>query len=123
MDAKKIPFWWAALIGLAFPILQALIFLIRFGGFGAVSSVLDYVMFFAAGALGGLTLIFFLRRGKTNTARWIMVGAYLLVTPVAVAGMAAGGLLGPVGVVLFSFTPWVLFLWIGYFAGGFFRDK
>lgn len=119
MEAGKIPFWWAVPIGLMYPVIQVLIFIVRFGGFNTDVAPLDYVLFFAAGLIGALLLILFLRRSKSKAGRWIILTAYILAAPLAVAGMVVGGLLGPVGVVLFSLMPWLLFMWLGYLAGAF----
>jgi hypothetical protein len=114
---KKISYWWAVPIGLVFPALQALIYFLRFGGWNPYAGWLDYVLFFTAAALGGLVLIAFLRASRAPAARWIVLGAYLLATPFALMGMLAGGLLGPLGVILFSLVIWAVFTAIGYFVG------
>ncbi len=119
MKQKNIPYWWSLIIGLAYPLLQALIFLFRFRKLNTIASPLDYLLFYLAGLAGALLLTFFLRRSKTRTGRWVILGAYLLAVPLAIFGMVSGGLLGPVGVILFSFIPWALFMWFGYLAGAF----
>jgi hypothetical protein len=114
---KKMSYWWSLPIGLVYPVVQVLIYLYRFGQLNTLASPLDYLMYFAAGLAGALLLIFFLRRSRKRAGRWVIVAAYLLAAPLAVAGMVGGGLLGPVGVILFSFVPWAVFMWIGYLAG------
>jgi len=78
---------------------------------------LDYARFFAAAALGGLVLIDYLRASRTPAERWIARGGYLLAMPFAIIPMLVGGLLGPLGVVLFSRVIWVVSIAIGYFIG------
>src|SRR5512147_929466 len=119
MDVKRIPYWWSVPIGFVYPVLQVLIFLFRFRKLNTLGSPLDYLVFFAAGLAGALLLIFFLRRSRARVGRWVILCAYLLAVPLALAGMIVGGLLGPVGIILFSFVPWALFMWLGYLAGAF----
>jgi hypothetical protein len=117
MTRKPISYWWAIPIGLVFPALQALIYFLRFGGWNPYARITDYVLFFAAAALSGLVLIAFLRASLTPASRWTVLGAYLLGTPFALIGMLAGGLLGPLGVILCSLLIWAVFVAIGYFIG------
>jgi hypothetical protein len=117
MEEKKISYGWAALSGLFVPVLQIAIFFVRFGKLNQDASLLDYVIFFLAGTAAGLILIAFLRRSKTMAAKWIVFVTFLLATPMALAGMLLGGLLGPVGVVLFSFLFWLIITGLGFLAG------
>jgi hypothetical protein len=119
MDANKTPYWWSLPIGFVYPVLQIFIFVFRFKKLNTLGSPWDYLLFFVAGFAGALLLIFFLHRSRTKAGRWIILGAYLLAVPLALAGMIAGGVLGPVGIILFSFMPWALFMWLGYLAGAF----
>lgn len=41
------------------------------------------------------------------------MAAFLLISPVALFMMIGGGLLGPLGVLIFPQIPWALFTWIG----------
>ncbi len=116
-NKQTLSYWWAALIGLLFPIAQAAIYYFRFGQLNPYATVLDYLLFFLAGALGALVLIPLLRRSRTPAARWIVLLAFLLATPLAIAGMVGGGLFGPVGVVLLPAILWAIFAGIGYGIG------
>ena len=117
MTQKPISYWWALPIGLAFPLLQALIYVLRFGELNPYAALTDYGLFFVAGLLGGLVLIAFLRASRTPVARWLVFGAYLLATPFAMIAMVLGGLLSLVNVVLPSLAIWAVFTAIGYFIG------
>lgn len=119
MEEKKIPYWWAALIGLLMPILQFVIFYIRFGNTNPDSSLLDYVLFFVAGIIGGLILIALLQRSKTKAARWLVLIAFILATPIALTGMIVGGLAGPIGVLFMSAMLWTIITGLGFLAGRF----
>jgi hypothetical protein len=44
---------------------------------------------------------------------------FLLASPIALLAMLGGGLLGPIGVLVFPQIPWALFTWIGSLAGRF----
>ena len=122
MLEKTIPYWWSLPIGFVYPILQVMIYLFRFGKLNTLASPLDYLIYFIAGVTGALLLIFFLRRSRKRMGRWVILGTYLLAAPLALAGMVGGGLLGPIGVILFSLVPWALFIWLGYLAGAFFSQ-
>jgi hypothetical protein len=114
---KPISYWWALPIGLAFPLLQALIYVLRFGQLNPYAALTDYGLFFIAGLFGGFVLIAFLRASRTPAARWMVFGAYLLATPFAMIAMVLGGLLGLVNVVVPSLAIWGVFMAIGYFIG------
>lgn len=114
---KKPSFLWALAIGAAFPILQVLVFLIRFNDLASGASFADYIFFFVGGLLIGLALIAALRRCETQgTYRATLIG-FGLGLPFAVFGMVVGGMLGPVGVVMFSVSPGVFFILVGYLIG------
>jgi hypothetical protein len=107
LTPHKFSYWWAVLIGLVFPVLQAGVYCFRFGRLNPYASPLEYVLFFLAGALGGLVLIAFWRRAETKTTRraalvGVPAGDALCAgrdagrRPVRVGrrGVAAGSLLG-----------------------------
>lgn len=110
---KKLSVYWALLVGLLSVVAQILTYYIRFGKWNEFSTAVDYIMFFLAGTLGGLILIYFLNRQTTKTAWWVVMLVFLLATPVAMFMMLGGGLLGPLGVLIFPQVPWALFTWIG----------
>jgi hypothetical protein len=49
METKKMSFWWAVPIGLAFPILQIAFYYLRFAEFDPFTPWLDYLWYFLAG--------------------------------------------------------------------------
>lgn len=111
------------MIGLVFPILQALIYLLRFGNLNGGAPVTDYIFFFVSGALIGLALIAALRRCETARAyRAILIG-FVVGIPFALFGMIVGGLIGPLGGVLFSASPGIFFVVVGYLVGRVFFKK
>jgi len=114
---REFSYWWAVLIGLFFPILQDLIYYLRFGILNPYAGLQDYVLFFLAGALGGLILIALLRRSRTNAAKWSVLLAFLLATPLATLGMLGGGLFGFFGIVLLPAAIWAIITGIGYGIG------
>jgi hypothetical protein len=123
MSRKPISYWWAIAIGLITAVLQALIYILRFGGWNPYATLLDHALFFVVGALGGLVLIAFVRASRTPAARWTVLAAYLLAMPLALMGMLVGGLLGPLAVVLFSLVILSVFTAVGYFEGGYFSRR
>lgn len=114
---KHIPVSWSFLVGLLSVAAQMVIFYVRFGRWNTDSALLDFLLLFAAGAIGGWILIFFLNRQTSTAARLIVLAAFLIATPIAFFFMIGGGLLGWIGVLVFPQIPWALFTWIGSLAG------
>ena len=114
---KRIPFQWAFLVGLLTVAAQVLTFYLRFGRWNTDAFIVDYLFIFLAGALGGLILIYFLNRQSSLDARFIVVIAFLLASPLALFMMIGGGLLGLPGILILPQIPWALFAWIGSFVG------
>ncbi len=108
---------WSCLVGLLTVLYQVVTFYVRFGRWNTDASITDYVSFFLAGALGGWILVFFLNRQATSARRWVVLIAFLLASPVAMFMMLGGGLLGPLGTLIFPQVPWALFSWLGSLAG------
>jgi len=120
---KKIQIYWAFLSGLISIGAQISMFYIRFGKWAVSSSILDYFIFFLAGSIGGLILIYFLNRQKSKAAWFATFLAFLLASPIAMIMMVGGGLLGSIGVIFFPQIPWMLFTWIGTLVGNFLVKK
>ena len=117
---KRIPLYWSFLVGLLTIVYQVATFYIRFGRWNTDSSIVDYILFFLAGSIGGWVLVTFLNRQTSNAKRWVVLIAFLLVSPAAMLFMLGGGLLGWIGILLFPQIPWALFTWMarGWGAGG-----
>ena len=120
---KKTQIFGALLVGLLSVIAQIAVFFVRFGKWNVSSSVLDYILFFAAGTLGGLILIYLLNRQKSKTAWSATLLAFLLASPIALIMMIGGGLLGSIGVLILPLIPWALFAWLGGLVGNFLEKK
>ena len=114
---KKISLYWSLLVGLFVVVYQVVMFYVRFNRMNADATILDYILFFAAGTVGGLLLIYFLNRQTSNAKRWVVLIAFLLATPVAMIFILGGGMLGWIGVILFPQIPWALITWIGSLIG------
>ena len=110
---QKVSLYWALLVGLLSPAAQALEYYFRFDRWNTDATTAEYFLFFLAGALGGVILIFFMNRQASTKRRWVVLIAFLLASWIALIMMIAGGLLGPLGVLLFPQIPWALFTWIG----------
>ncbi len=117
LDMKTIPAYWALLVGLLSVAAQVVTFYLRFGRWNTEATFMEYLFFFLAGSLGGTILIFFLNRQSTGRGRWVVLIIFLLVSPVALFLMVGGGLLGPLGVLIFPQIPWALFTWLGSLLG------
>lgn len=114
---KKISIYWALVTGFLSVIVQFAIFFARFGRLNAHASPLDYLLFFLAGTLGGGLLVYFLNRQSSTGRRWFVLVAFLLASPIALILMVGGGLLGPLGVIIFPLIPWTGFLLLGTWVG------
>jgi hypothetical protein len=123
MDNKKLSFWWAAPIGLIFPVLQIAIYYFRFEELDPYTPWLDYLWYYLAGVAGVLLLILLLHRSRTRMQKWIVFLAFLLATPISSLMMRSGGVLGPLGIILFPTLNWVLFSGFGFLVGRFFSRK
>lgn len=115
--ALRIPFQRAPLVGLLTVAGQVVTFYVRFGRWNMDAFIVDYLLMFIAGTLGGLILIYFLNRQTFSDARFMVLIAFLLASPLALFLMIAGGLLGVPGILLLPQIPWALFSWIGSFVG------
>ena len=113
----------ALLVGILSVVAQIVVFFVRFGKWNASSTVLDYILFFAAGTLGGLILNYFLNRQNSKTAWTTTLLAFLLASPLALFMMISGGLLGSIGVLVFPQIPWALFTWLGGLVGNYLEKK
>ena len=114
---KKVSPYWSLLVGLLTIAGQVVTFYIRFGRWNTNVFILDYLLIFLAGALGGWILIYFMNRQSSSDARFVVLFAFLLASPIALFLMIAGGLLGIPGILLLPQIPWALFVWIGSFVG------
>ena len=120
---KKPSFVWALVVGAAFPILQGLIFFLRFQNINTESQFSDYVFFFIAGSLIGLGLVYFLRRSDSSSVfRGTWIG-FISGIPFALIGMLFGGLMGAFGIIFLSVSPSIFTTAIGYFVGKAFAKK
>lgn len=114
---KDISSYWAPLIGLLTIANQVATFYMRFGRMNMGASFVDYLLFFIAGTLGGLILIYFLNRQTSSGKRWAVLIGFLLATPIAMFLVLGGGLFGPLGVILLPQIPWALMALIGSLVG------
>lgn len=114
---KPVSFYWIPLVGLLSVAAHIIIYYARFHRWNTVSKFTDYLLFFVAGALGGWILTYVLNRQISGAQRLVVLIAFLLASPIALMVMLAGGLLGPLGVLIFPQIPWALFAWIGSSVG------
>jgi hypothetical protein len=116
---KTISAYWALVVGLLSIVTQVITFYLRFGRWNTEAKFAEYLFFFLAGAFGGSILIFFLNRESSLSTRWIVLVSFLIACPIALFMMIGGGLLGPLGVLIFPQIPWALFAWLGSVVGSF----
>lgn len=120
---KKTQIFGALLVGLLSVAAQIAVFYVRFGKWNTSSTVTDYILFFVAGTLGGLILIYFLNRQHSHTAWSVTLFAFLLASPIALMMMISGGLLGSIGGLVFPQIPWALSAWLGGLVGNYLENK
>ena len=120
---KKPSFLWALAVGVAFPLLQVIIFLIRFGRLDTQAPPADYLLFFLGGAFAGVGLIYFLRRSQTRGTFRAVIVAFIISVPFALFGMVMGGMIGLVGALILGVSPSIFITAVGYFAGRAFSKK
>jgi len=115
---KKISYIWSLVVGAAVVVWQVVAFYMRFGRMNTESGVIDYVLFFLAGAVGGLILAYFLNKQTSSRGWWIVMIAFLLAFPVAMVFILGGGMLLPfVGVIILPQIPWGIATWLGSVIG------
>ncbi|HJS19139.1 MAG TPA: hypothetical protein VJ785_10330 [Anaerolineales bacterium] len=113
----KVSWLWVFVAGLLSVAAQIIVFYARFGRWNTDSVFTDYLLFFLSGALGGWILIFFLNRQPSSANRRAVWIAFLVASPIALLMMLAGGMLGPLGVLIFPQIPWAIFTWVGSWMG------
>lgn len=114
---KKPSFLWAFAIGLLFPVLQVVIFFLRFQNINPDASFSDYLFFFITGSIIGFALIYFLRRSETRRTSNATIIGFVIGVPLALIGMLLGGLMGTFGIILFGISPAIFLTAIAYFIG------
>ena len=122
-DLDPIPFYWALGAGILSIAAQMITYYLRFGVWNIESPVSDFIFFFLTGTLGGLILIFFLNGQETRKGRWIVLAAFLLISPLSILVMLGGGVFGPLGLLIWPQIPWALFTWLGSLLGSYVSRK
>jgi hypothetical protein len=114
---KKPSFLSALAIGILFPVLQVVIFFLRFKRWNADGPLVDYLFFYIGGTLIGLGLIYFLRRSENRTVQRATIIGFIAGIPFALFGMVMGGLAGPLGAIILGMSPGIFMTAVGYFLG------
>lgn len=102
---------------LGWPLVHVLVFRARFGRMPEAAGPLDYVWFGLTGLIAAWVTIAFMERATSPRQRTTTILGTLLAAPMAAMGNLGGGLLGPIGVVLFGTLPFVLGAWGGWSVG------
>lgn len=114
---KKLSLLWAAAAGLLFPVLSAVFSALQISGFSAALSFANFVWFFLAGSLIGLSLVYLLRRSESRAGFYAILAAFVVGVPFSLFGMSMGSVTGAVGVFFLGVSPAVFLMLIGYFLG------
>ena len=113
--------WWAlavVLLTLLWPLLQLLVFALRFGRLPPGGAA-EALVFLPMGLVSAVALVVLLRRsGSLRQAVWTVIG-YAVAAPLALVGSLAGGLIlpGALGALVGGAPPLVLGAVLGYLAG------
>ena len=108
---------WFFLLSLIWPLMQILIFSLRFQRLP--DNIWESLYFLPMGILSAAFLLFLMDKTADRTARVSTVVGYLVACPIALVGGLSGGLiLSPLlGVTLFGAVPLMLGTAVGYSMG------
>jgi hypothetical protein len=116
MDRKIGRRWlWLIALTVAWPALQFLIFLVRFGRLSG-ALMLDSLSFAPLGLLSGLLLIILCSRAGSALGRNIVIAGYVIATPAALVTSLLGGLIWTpvVGVTIFGLIPLAVGMYVAF---------
>ncbi len=116
MEKNKL-YLWVFGLALIWPLAQVMIFYVRFGQMNSLAGVLDYVVFYIAGLLSVAVFFKWLLRSAAGWGRNFVIAGFVLSSPFSWRGALVGGMLGSVGVILFSLIPVVIGAGLGYWLG------
>ena len=108
---------WILLLTLLFPIINLLIYFLRFGAPGS-NLFLESLVFAPIGLLGALVLFYFHDRAESRIHKNSIIVGFLLACPFALLGGLMGGLLGVPAAIQFGVLPLVIGVLLGNWAGG-----
>lgn len=107
---KYVTYPLALVWGLYYYLIFQLIYLVRFGAFNASFSTID-IFLYVNGVLSVTLYVYF---GQKSGGKWgLLCIPFVIALPVSLVGSLGGGLLGPVGTVIFGLVPFVIALPVG----------
>lgn len=115
MKGKKASYLWVIVLALIFPIVQDIIYLIRFGHI--TTQVLgESIYFIPMGLISGILLIYILRKNDGKRSKKFVIIGYILGSLCAIPISIASGLLfAPgIGIAIIGSLPIVVGTIIGY---------
>lgn len=106
------------LFTLMWPAAQLLIFFFRFGNL-PLDMVSQSIIFLPLGLLSSLLLLYLIKKSHSGKQRNLVIGGYILMSPVAFICSLMGGLIfSPiVGTTLYGFIPLAIGMTVGYCIG------
>jgi len=118
-DSKRMKkYWpWIIFLTLLFPILELLIFFVRFGA-PEGDLYQQSLTFLPIGLLGSLVLFYFYDKAETRIHKNMIIAGFVLAVPFALLGALGGGLLGTWAVILYGLIPLVVGVLLGNWLGG-----
>lgn len=102
---------WAVLYGFYLYLIFQTVFLFRFGRINTDVNILDLFIVL----VGVLSVALFMYFGNKvgDKRKWLFI-PFVIAVPFSYIGMLGGGLLGPVGILLYGMIPFLITLPIGY---------
>lgn len=104
---------WAVLYGVYLYIIFHLVFFLTFGHLNTQIGILD-VYIWIVGSTSVLGLMYFMKQLPRSVA--FMFVPFILAVPFGYVGALGGGLLGPVGTLVFGLVPFAILLPLGYWV-------
>jgi len=113
---KKLPYQWAIAVAFLFLILQ-IVFVTLGMTLDSNVTFFDYFAFTLGGLIVGAALVYLLRRSPTKSATRSTLIGFIVGIPFALLGLFLGGPSGAFGTLLFSISPSIFVMMIGFIVG------
>ena len=120
----KNPYLWSIPIAFSWPLIQILLFVIRFGHL-SVETIRSSLIFLPMGFLSAIILIYLFERAESRNRKACTIFGYVLAGPFALLGSLFSGLLfAPViGTLIYGTIPLLIGTMVGYVIGGILKTQ
>jgi hypothetical protein len=112
--------YWLWIVGLTllFPIVFLITFVVRFDSPLDARNYSESLIVLGGGLVASLVLFFFIHKAGNRTQRIGTIVGFVLILPLAMFGSFIGGMLGPIGVILYAAIPVLIGAGLGFWIGG-----